>query len=86
LAQKNPRREFFFANGLIMRPTGGNEKEILASHARQNVHDVTVLHDVRLGFRAVDAVAFGFLYGAEAIEVGVADDLAAHEAAGEGDL
>jgi len=47
------------------------------------MHDIPILHDVRLAFQAIDAVAFGFFHGAEAFEVGVADDFGAHEAARE---
>src|SRR5262249_2524368 len=51
------------------------------SPARQDVHDVAVLHLVRLALQPINAVALRFLHRPDAVEVLVTDHLGAHEAA-----
>src|SRR5207248_7731890 len=61
----------------------GSSNHSSLSRARQNVHDIPVLHDVRLAFQSIHPMAFRLLHGAEAFEIVVADNFAADEAAGE---
>src|SRR5436309_937070 len=55
--------------------------DLAGSCRSQDMEDIAVLDDVGFAFQAIDAVALGFLHGADAAEVVVADDLAADEAA-----
>jgi hypothetical protein len=63
---------------------GASQKETAwLAPSSQNVHDVAVLHDVRLSFQPVDAVVLGLLHRADFLEVVVANHFRADEALGE---